>query len=168
MSLLDIAEGAEASRRAAWAQFYDMKRRAEAAEAAVERLRPTADRLHHIDAVVSVLFRDLGVLNEDYELQSEPERPFGGSVEHEVWLTARHLVGEGFIAPSWPHRTKECAAVLDELDVPLDVSTRACLSSLRSAGHGFKPSVVAAAVRFRRRSVTQIVLPDTTAEGQSW
>lgn len=52
---------------------------------------------------------------------------------------------------TWPTGTKDCAAALDALDVPVDASNRKAGQALRDAGQGRAGAVVTAAQRYRRK-----------------
>lgn len=58
----------------------------------------------------------------------------------------RHVLTSGL----WPESTKEVAALLDELHVPLDVTYHHANQSLRDAGQGRRKHVVLAALKWRR------------------
>jgi hypothetical protein len=51
----------------------------------------------------------------------------------------------------WPVGTKECAATLDELDVPLSDGVRRAAQVLRDAGRQARQDVIRAAVKYRKR-----------------
>lgn len=50
----------------------------------------------------------------------------------------------------WPAGTKECAELLDALNIPQDAPVRVCTRALREHGQGRRISVITAAQRFRR------------------
>jgi hypothetical protein len=51
---------------------------------------------------------------------------------------------------AWPAGTADCAALLDQYDVPLDATTRDAIQALRRRDSGKRRSVVVAALRYRR------------------
>jgi hypothetical protein len=51
---------------------------------------------------------------------------------------------------SWPAGTLETAALLEELEVPLDASSQTAMLTLQKAGQGHRRAIVQAALRFRR------------------
>ncbi len=53
---------------------------------------------------------------------------------------------------SWPTGTSECAALLDKLEVPLDLGGRRVRQVFREAGHSAGNEIIAAAIRYRRRT----------------
>jgi hypothetical protein len=55
---------------------------------------------------------------------------------------------------SWPPGTREAAALLDQLKIPLGVTVRDAQAKLRSQGKGLRRDVIGAAVRWRRRPGT--------------
>ena len=65
-------------------------------------------------------------------------------IRHEEPL--RHVIQPGY----WPEGTSECAALLDDLGVPLDASTRTAGTALKNAGTGRRRALVVVAMKFRR------------------
>jgi len=51
----------------------------------------------------------------------------------------------------WPAGTKDVAATLDALGLPVDVSTRKAADALKEAGQGIRRTVVTAAVKWRKQ-----------------
>ncbi|MHB1928976.1 MAG: AAA family ATPase [Acidimicrobiales bacterium] len=60
----------------------------------------------------------------------------------------RHVLATGL----WPDGTKEIAQLLDELQVPLDARVADAMRALTGGGQGRRKQVVAAALKWRRRS----------------
>lgn len=74
------------------------------------------------------------------------------------------------VAPKgWPAGTKDCAALLDRLGVPLDASRADAQAVIRSAdGKGRKNEVVSAALKFRRESVAERLVSAGDSSGDSF
>lgn len=61
----------------------------------------------------------------------------------------RRAAGTG----GWPAGTKDAAAALDALELPLDVSTRKAEQALKTAGQGIRRTIVIAAVKWRKQVI---------------
>jgi KaiC/GvpD/RAD55 family RecA-like ATPase len=62
----------------------------------------------------------------------------------------------------WPAGTKDVAAALDALGLPVDVSTRKAADALKEAGQGIRRTVVTAAVKWRKQ------VSETVDNPQKW
>jgi hypothetical protein len=107
--------------------------------------------------------------NDDVDVVWKLARTDGG-----VRLSATHrriswvpekvelLIGTGedvtitMAAETWPKGTRECAADLDGLGVPLDVSARTATKTLHDAGYRHAREAIRAAVRYRQKEPTWV------------
>jgi len=93
-------------------------------------------------------------------------------VRHEdmygVWEFRREAGSAG-----WPAGTKDAAAALDALSIPLDASVRGAEQLLKAAGYGMRRAVIGAAVKWRKQNISPVdnpvhnhpkVLPVTLSE----
>jgi hypothetical protein len=65
------------------------------------------------------------------------------------------LVGGG----GWPEGTSECADDLDELGLPLEVSTRVAATALRTAAKGRRMEVIRAGIKYRKERFGRNIMP---------
>lgn len=71
-----------------------------------------------------------------------------------VWRFTRQAGTVG-----WPEGTKETAAALDALGIPVDWSANAAIKALRAAGHKGQNATLKAAVKWRKQEADRCLLP---------
>jgi len=70
----------------------------------------------------------------------------------------RYSLADG---PVWPAGTADTARALDELNVPVDASTRVAGTALKAAGNGTRRAVVVAAVKYRKEDQMRLCRPQS-------
>lgn len=106
------------------------------------------------DAVIQLDRTDQGV-----KLTTTHRR--SAAYPHERILTVAgfdtgHLVTYRRAGTAWPEGTERIAALLDDLGLPVDVGRRKARAALTDAGHHAKTETLAAAIRWRKSTTTQL------------
>lgn len=118
--------------------------------------RGSSAKLDKADAIVVLKRTDDG-LNLDFKLT----RTHG--YHRSLDLVARGLDGNQPInffetERSWPAGTKELAALLDQLGVPVEAGRDKARTALRAAGHRVRDTVLSAAIKHRKTCSAQVAL----------